>query len=383
MPKKRGNNEGHVRKRSDGRWEGQFVAGRKSDGTPDRRSVYGKTQAEAQAKLAEALRQVRDHVFIEPSTITVKEWLHLWHKEYVILARKPTTASGYYDTIVNYIAPAIGGHKLQKLRIEHVQAFYNSLTRSGKAPATVAKAHRVLHASLKQAETNGLIPKNVAKGTNLPKQEQEEVKYLSTEEQTALLAILPNSTNGRALRFILGTGLRAAEIVGLRWSDVKEGYIEVAQTIQRSRDFTEEVPKGTKIYTTKPKSRSSVRSIPLNEKLRDLLSSQRSEQNARRLKLGGVWTSNDLVFAASTGKPMDARNLGRTLHAQLNKIEAEKRGLHALRHTFGTRAIENGVDPRTLSEIMGHKDVATTLRLYVHSSMDTKKKAMESLADLL
>ena len=84
--------------------------------------------------------------------------------------------------------------------------------------------------------------------------------------------------------------------------------------------------------------------------------------------MGGAWEDNDFVFATTMGKPMDARNLARTLHTQLGRIGAEKRGLLALRHTFGTRAIENGVDPKTLSEIMGHKDVATTLRLYVQAA---------------
>jgi len=98
-----------------------------------------------------------------------------------------------------------------------------------------------------------------------------------------------------------------------------------------------------------------------------------------RLKAGPSWTNNGLIFSADNGKPLEVRNVSRTLYQTLDRIGAKRRGVHALRHTFATRWIESGGDVRTLSEILGHANVATTLRLYMHPSKDTKRRGMDAL----
>jgi len=110
--------------------------------------------------------------------------------------------------------------------------------------------------------------------------------------------------------------------------------------------------------------------------MQELLAVHRRSQLETRLAKGADWNANDLVFCSEIGTPYEGRNLTRVLHRTLKKAGLEKMGVHALRHTFATRAIESGMDVRTLSEILSHAIVALTLQLYAHSSMETKQKAM-------
>ena len=128
-----------------------------------------------------------------------------------------------------------------------------------------------------------------------------------------------------------------------------------------------------------PKTRAGRRTIPLSEKMQDLLATQRLIQLETRLAQGPAWNANDLVFCSDIGTPYEGRNLCRALHRTLEAAGLEQMGVHALRHTFATRAIESGMDVRTLSEILGHTKVALTLQLYAHSSMETKQKEVAKM----
>lgn len=379
MASKRSNGEGTIRQRPDGRWEARYIAGRKPDGSPIRRSVYGPTQAEVAKQLLDVRQQQETGQYVQPDKITVGQWLDTWFTEYVQPAKKASTATGYRDSITLHVKPYLATRHLQKLRPENVQAAYNALQKKGMAPATIKKAHVVLHAALDQAVVNRLIPSNPSERAVLPKQEQEEINPLTTEEQKRFVDALPDNVSGRALAFILGTGLRVSECCGLRWKDIKGEAFTVAQTIRRNRTFEGDQKTGLMIGT--PKTRSSRRPIPLTPKLLALLAAQRRQQVEDCLKIGAK--APDLVFSTTLGTPTEARNLTRALHRVLDQTGIQRRGVHALRHTFATRAIEKGMDVRTLSEILGHSKVAITLQLYVHSDMDKKRAGMELMDDLL
>lgn len=131
--------------------------------------------------------------------------------------------------------------------------------------------------------------------------------------------------------------------------------------------------------TSTPKTKAGRRTIPLTPKLKEILAAQRRHQLESRLAAGSKWHSLDLVFTTEVGTPYEGRNLTRTLHRVLKDQGIQRLGVHALRHTFATRAIESGMDVRTLSEILGHSNITLTLQLYAHSTSETKRKAMESL----
>ena len=377
--KKRGNNEGTIRKRTDGRWEAIYTTGYKADGKPIRRSIYGKTRKEVALRLGELLHQVEHEEYVPPQKMTVGEWLDDWWKIYCLPFKKISTCTGYESTITWHLKPYIGNKQLQTIRPEHVQAVINALVAEGKAPSTVRKAYAILHMACEQAIVNEILVRNPAKRIILPKMEQDEIRFFTLDEQRRFINALPDNTSGRALYFILGTGLRLAELSGLRWSDIQENQFTIAQTIRRNRNFDEKDPRRTSLQTSTPKTKAGRRTIPLTPKLKEILATQRRQQLQSRLKAGAKWNDLNLVFTTEIGTPYEGRNMTRTLHRILKEVGIERLGVHALRHTFATRAMESGMDVRTLSEILGHANITLTLQLYAHSTSETKRNAMKQM----
>lgn len=375
MPK-RANKEGGIYPRKDGRWEYRYTVTDRS-GIEHLRSGYAASQAEATKKKLEAQAQVASGLYVDPDKITVGQWLHVWFEEYFLPSHRASTASVYLDTITCYLVPALGSMRLQKLRPEHIQAFVNA---QEKSPTTIKKMIEVLSGALKQAVENSLILSNPARKVKLPKQEQKEIEFLTLEEQKKLLEALPDTDSGRALRFILQTGLRASELSGLRWQDIKGDFFRVNQVILRVKCFDGE--QKTQFSISPPKSKAGQRDIPLTQKAREIIDIQRREYLQHKLRAGSIWEDYDLVFCTPIGTPKDAANLRRTLRDALKKAGLKHRGLHALRHSFATNAVRAGMDLRTLTEIIGHAKVAFTMQTYVHSDLDTKTKAMQMLENL-
>ena len=173
--------------------------------------------------------------------------------------------------------------------------------------------------------------------------------------------------------------LTSAELSGLRWSDIQENQFTIAQTIRRNRNFDESDPRRTFLQVSTPKTKASRRTIPLTPKLKEILAEQKRQQAQSRILAGSEWQEHGLVFSTELGTPLEGRNITRTLHRVLKDAGIEQLGVHALRHTFATRAMEAGMDLRTLSEILGHANITLTLQLYAHSTTESKRNAMKSM----
>ena len=225
----------------------------------------------------------------------------------------------------------------------------------------------------------------------MPKLEQKEVSFLSQEECEALLSVLPMTTSGRAIRFILGSGLRVSGLCGLRWCDLEKDGFTVNQTlyIVNGKRFSEDEFDGNHIIATAPKTEAGRRFIPFNAKLLGIINEQRAAQRVERIIAGELWHGGEpgkgeqYIFATRTGGPMDRHNMARALREYSDKAKIERRGPHALRHTFATRWIQSGRDPVTLSKILGHSNSNFTMRVYVHADDTSKKQGMECMADLI
>ena len=375
---KRGNREGSVYQRKDGRWTGAYpVAGKQ-------KYVYDQTQVGAIKKLREKLASLDKGEFIEPSAMKVPQWLHTWLREYAAPSVRASTYGAHEGIVEKHLIPAFINFRLQALRAEHIQAFINQQVKAGYAPATVKRQIATLKVALKQAVENQLLFRDPSAAVKLPKQEQKEIEFLTAEEQRTLLAALPVSTHGRAIRFILGTGLRVAELCGLCWSDIDSNgfYVnQVTYTVKRNGQYVRVI--------NPPKTKAGKRFIPVNDKLSIILDEQRQAQRLERLKAGSAWDGSEpgkgkqWVFASAIGTPADRNNLARCLRGCLKDADLKTRGVHALRHTFATNWVQSGSDLRTLSELLGHTNVAFTMQRYVHSDSATKKKGMEHMASML
>ncbi len=383
---KRANNEGTIRQRPDGTWEGRFSVGYSAQGKRVRRSVYGGSQEEVTRKLREVLRQLDRGEYADPSEITVVNWLDTWFNVYGKPRWRDSTAAEHYRNIKNNLKPSLGRYKLQKLRPDHIQAYINHQVEIGRAPASIRKQLEPLKASLKQAVINNLIIKDPSLHLSMPAMSTREIEHLTIEEQQKLVEALPQTTAGRALRFILGTGLRASELCGLRWQDINGDSFTIRQAAQRVLDLSDHSggPK-YKLSVSPPKTKAGRRTVPLMERMLTLLAEQKEEQMKQRLRAGSAWAGRipghgeTYVFANELGSAIDRCNLGRVLRISLDTAGVKRVGVHALRHTFATNCIRAGVDVRTLSEMIGHTKVAFTLQQYVHTNLTTMRAAMSAV----
>ena len=380
---KRANNEGSIRLRKDGRWEARYTAGYDANGKQIRRPIYARSREEVTRKLREVLRQLDRGEYADPSEITISSWLDTWFNVYGRPRWRDSTAAEHFRNIENNLKPNLGRYKLQKLRPDQIQAYINHQTEIGRAPASIRKQLEPLKAALKQAASNNLIIKDPSLHLSLPAMSAQEVEHLTIDEQRKLVEALPQTTAGRALRFILGTGLRASELCGLRWQDIAGDSFTVRQAAQRVLDLDDHVggPK-YKLSIAPPKTKAGRRTVPLVDRMLTLLAEQKEEQMKQRFRAGSAWAGGipgqgeTYVFATELGGAFDRCNLGRNLRAGLDAAGVKRMGVHALRHTFATNCIRAGVDVRTLSEMIGHTKIAFTLQQYVHTNLTTMREAM-------
>ena len=377
---KRANGEGSIYQRADGVWRGQYTA---ADGK--RRNVYAKTQKELTKKLRAVMNTMDRGEWVEPSQMTVGEWLNIWLRDWAPLAVRASTLATYADTVRLHLLPGLGAYRLQDPRLaDRLQTFVNKQAQAGFAPATVKRQIAVFQAAMKKAVERRLCFHNPAATVVRPKQEQKEIEFLTREEIARVLPCLPGSTQGRALRFILGTGLRVGELCGLRWCDIDGEGVHVNQTA-----YTLQQNGKQTVLFNPPKTRNGKRVIPMNAKLEEILTQQRQTQRAERLRAGSAWQGPEagggrqFIFATMTGGPADRANLARCLRESLKAAGLKSRGVHALRHTFATQWVQSGADLKTLSEILGHANVAFTMQKYVHSDTNIKRQGMTTMAEII
>lgn len=201
--------------------------------------------------------------------------------------------------------------------------------------------------------------------------EKKEMRVLSQEEQKKLVAYLMQDLDVCKLGILVAlyTGLRVGELCALRWEDIGKDSITVRRTIQRlKKDNT----NGTELHIGSPKTKTSLRTIPIPSFLQDQI------EPFRKLEL-----AESYFLATTPGEVIEPRVMQYRFSRYLKDAGIDKANFHALRHTFATRCVEAGFEIKSLSEVLGHANVQTTLNKYVHSSFDLKRTNMELLSLIL
>lgn len=351
MPR-RGEN---IYKRKDGRWEARYIKEIGIDGTKKYGSVYAKTYSEVKQKRQSILSEMK---IVKPACkITVEfaicEWLQNIKNQIKI-----TSFQKYKSVADNHIIPTIGKCETQHLNSNVIQWYTNILLEKKLSPTTVNDILVIFGMGLSyaQSEYNTTIPK-----IPLVKNQPKEMRVLSLEEQNKFVEYLlsKNDIFSFGMLLALFTGVRIGELCALTWEDITDNTITVNKTVQRiqKNGYTE-------IIILPPKTLSSNRIIPIPKELLLLLKSKRNVGN---------------VLVQENGKPIEPRLLQTKFKKYTAECGIENINFHALRHSFATRCVELGFDIKTLSEILGHSDVKTTLNKYVHSSMKQKSKQMDML----
>lgn len=217
--KKRGPEQGNIRQRANGLYEARVTVGVKPDGSPKRQSFYGKTEKEVFAKMTAALSEMHKGTYVEPTELTVGQWLDSFMETYKKPSVKPTTYQ-LYQTQAAHIRRVLGTYRLKDLRAINVQQFVVALQAQKLANSTIRSIVQLLWASLEKAVENDIIVKNVAYKVSLPAKEKKEIQVLSSEEQDAFTEAAKSYRMGSLFILDLCTGLRVGELLALHWEDI-------------------------------------------------------------------------------------------------------------------------------------------------------------------
>ena len=306
-----------------------------------------------------------------------KEWLSEWLNNYVKIASKHRTIERYYEIVRQHIVPRIGECELDDLtpmllqkHISELLTVGNIRTGKGLAASSVNSIITVIQNSLHIAHSLGLIKEQVGDKIKRPKLTERAVECFSLDEQKKIEQAVLQSKKLHMIGVLVGlyTGLRIGELIAVEWSDIdlENRLLSVNKTCHYGKD-------ATGIYTRiieSPKTESSIRIVPLPKQLIPLLKECKRQSKAT-------------LLVSNNGVGVSVRTYQRNFDVMLQKLGIPHRGFHALRHTFATRAIECGMDVKTLSEILGHKSSTITLNRYAHSLLGHKKDMMDKLGKLL
>ena len=379
MAKKRANGEGSIRKRKDGRWEGRYTAGHDPEtGKAIYKNVLGRSQAEVKEKLKQAIEETQALDVTKAGKYTVGEWMEVWFQDYAKIKVRPSSHQTYQGYIHNHIRPNIGDIPLEKLTSLDLQKFYKKLLVQGRvdrveakgqpkglSAKTVRNIHQILSSALKLAQEQRLILTNPAEGCALPRVEHQEMKTLTTVQLASFFREARESGVFELYYLELATGLRRGELLGLKWEDVdlERGDLRVRRQVSRINGEVVEAPLKTK---------NAYRTLPLAEDTVSVLREQRK-------KVG----NSPWVFPSPDGGPISPDSVLHMLHRVLKRAGLPKVRFHDLRHTFATLALQNGVDVKTVSGMLGHFSAGFTLDTYAHITSAAQRQAAQTMGSVL
>jgi integrase len=367
---RRAHGEGAITERPDGTWMGQVTTGY-DDSKRKRRTVYGKTQKEVGAKLAEIKQQLANGT-LSNTKLTVKDYLERWLKEKERQV-KPRTIASYRYSIDKYINPRIGSVKLDKLTPMKAQAAIGEIADTAGA-RTANLCRTMLFSAMKQAVRWRVLPYNPIEGTTRVKEGQKEMVLWTSSEAVRFLEAAHGHRLYPLFYLAMSAGLRCGELLGLQWTDLKSNVLTVRRTLD-----TRSGP--AKIST--PKSEKGKRRVMLAPDVTEVLEQHHLRQEAERQFLGETWPATGHVFVSEAGTLLNARNVTRVSHWLQDKAGVPRARLHDSRHLHVSMLIRSGVDPRTVADRIGHTDASFTLRKYAHCFEEQRHTAALNLRELL
>lgn len=359
----------NIFKRKDGRWKGRYISSYTANGKAKYLSVYSRTYAECSQKLQLA----KVDLLPKNAPITVGELFAVWlaNRKSCI---KPSSYVNYLTMYQTYISDRLGDIRVDKLSSFMISCHITDLLKCGRVNGMGLSSKSVqailimMKSVFKYGETEYNL-KDPAKNIPLPKSAHREIEVFTITE---MLKIRSNALCDNCLHLgillSLYTGLRIGEICALKWKDIDiaEQVIHVRKTIQRIKNPDPTPPK-TVVIIDDPKSSRSIRDIPIPTFMLSMLADIKLNMCAEN------------YFLTCSLKHTEPRTYLYSYKKFLEHIGVEYRNFHVLRHTFATECIKRGIDVKTVSELLGHASVKTTLERYVHSNMDMKRKQLEKL----
>jgi len=357
---------GTLKQRSKGSWTLTFDTGRDITGKRQRQTVTIQgTKRQAEARMAELIHQVDGGGYVKPGSSTVGAYLQQWLEDYARTHVRATTLEGYRARAKHLIS-GLGGIRLSELRPDHLQAYYSAKLQNGRrdgqglAPATLIKHHNLLREALSHAVKWGLLARNVADAVDPPRGQRKEMQALTSTDLHRVLNACEGTAWHPIFHTLAWTGLRRSELLGLRWKDVDLllATLRVSQVLHQLND-------GRFVYQ-EPKTAKGRRTIALSPSSCIELRQHRESQERDADLLGTPLTDDSLVFGHPGGSPRSPSTLTLAFRRLTRRLGFTGVRLHDLRHTHATLMMEQGVNPKVVSERLGHASVVITLDTYSH-----------------
>jgi len=366
---KRARGEGGVTLRKDGRWQTSMTLEGKG-----RKYFYGETQAEALEKLHTAQEQQRKGKLVTGPQQTVAQFLEDWleniHKHLI----RDNSYLIYRRNLNNYILPAFGTTKLQKLTAYQIETLYAQMRQKKHRAETIRSVHRTLHKALGDAVRWKRLSYNICDDVKQPSEEKFEMQPITQEQAKHLIDAAKGTLFETLIPMALATAMREGELAGLRWSDIdfEEKNLHVRRTAYR-------YPKRG-VVVAEPKTESSKSKIMLPQFVLDSLLLQREQQAQMRMKSGDKWQERDLVFCNTYGGfIIQSYHFSIKFKQLLKKADLPDMRFHDLRHSSATILIAMGVHPKQIQELLRHSNITTTMNKYGHVLPSMQRKVMDDL----
>lgn len=341
---------------------------------------FGKRKAKRSKKLREVRQWLADATYInehsdieQATSMVVDTWFEYWidvKKKTV----RPNTVRNYTERYYKNIQNIIGKKLLTEVKPIHCQKIFTNMADEGYRTSTLYQTRITLFNMLEFAKENEIIlnnpcKKSVKSDMGKPSQKKEA---LTIDVQKKFLEQAKGRSYENQYRFILQTGLRTGELIGLKWEDVD--FTNRVLKIQRSMEYRHSVGEWR---VGEPKSKSGYRTIPLTDEAIRILKAQK-EKNKKIKVIPIEWS--EYIFLSRKGEPVKNSTYDTMLFKICEKAEISKFSMHVLRHTFATRCIEGGMMPKTLQKILGHSNIGITMNLYVHITEDEKQKEISKVS---
>ncbi len=369
---RRGNGEGSIFQRSDGRWVSAITTGFDAHGFQTRKNYYGRTRGEVAQKLDEAKKKLAEGRPLSPEKQSVGQFLSRWIEDVVRPSVSPKTYRTYSDLIKKHLEPGLGRIDLQKLNAQQVQHFLNVKSEFGLSPATVKHCRDCLRAALNVAMRWDLLVRNPAALVKPPKRVRRKPQVYNKAQARQFVESIEGHRLESLFLVALCIGMREGEVLGLGWEDVdlENRILHVRYSLQRMAGKLQLVPT---------KTEESQRSIRLPDLVGSSLIAHRARQDQEKALAGDDWVETGRVFTTSRGTMLDARNLLRSYYALRDLAALPKIRFHDLRHSAATLLRAAGVPTPAISKLLGHASTRTTEEVYSHVISDMETEAADKM----
>ncbi|MDA1258030.1 MAG: site-specific integrase [Chloroflexi bacterium] len=372
--KRRGDGEGSVFRRQDGRWVASISLGYEN-GKRRRKAFYADTRREVIAKKTAALRSIQQGEPLSDDSVTVGGFLTRWLNDSAKPTLRPRSFASYEMIVRRHLVPVLGASRLAKLRPAAVQAYMNAKLETGLSARSVQYHHAVLRRALNQAVRWGIVTRNVASLVSPPRVIRPEVRPLTPEQARSFLDAAAGDPMEHLYALALALGLRQGEALGLVWDDIDldAGTLSVRRTLQRY---------GGAYHLDEPKTVRSRRTIGMPVQLVTVLRDRRRRQLEDRVKAGPIWNGDDwdLVFTNEIGEPLYGGTVTRRFQALLKSSGLPRQKFHDLRHATASFMLAQMVPMRVVMEVLGHSQIHVTMDTYAHVMPDLQRDATERVS---